>query len=354
MPSGSDSFSINDMKHTHHTLLPIQIIGSGVYAPGEPITNEELSALTGLSFDAAKLESKLGIYQRHIAHLRGINETTADFATKAGLAAIHDAGINVEDIQLILVGTDTPEYITPATSILVQGRIQKEEKWTATYDVAASCASFTIAFDTAARMMASDKDIRHALVIGVYNMPAYLRKDDAFGYSIFSDGAGAVVIGRATDDSFGYVGSQMLTDGTQHDYIGVYAGGTKIPVTQELIDKNEQGLLSLKPLPGDRNTRLWPMVVRKLLQKYDLIVDDIDHFIFTQINRSVIEKVMEELGQPKEKTTTVMDRYGYTGSGCVPMAFHHAVRDDKIRRGDKVVFMASGAGLAVGSNLFIY
>jgi len=335
-------------------MLPIHIIGTGLYAPGQAIGNIELMQLTGLSFDSEKLEGKLGIYKRHIAHLRGIHETTADFATEAARVAIKSAGINASDIQLIIVGTDTPEYITPATSILVQGRLQEGEKWSSTFDVAASCASFTIAFDNAVRLMATDQSIQYAVVIGVYNMPAYLRPDDAFGYSIFADGAGAIVLGRNKESGSGYIGSQMLTDGTQHDYIGIYAGGTRNPITKELLDRKENGLLSLKPLPGDRNIRLWPMVVKQLLKKYEVDVDEVDHFIFTQINKSVIRTVMDILKVSMEKTTTVMNHYGYTGSGCVPMAFHHAVNDDRIKRGDKVVFMASGAGLAVGSNLFVY
>jgi 3-oxoacyl-[acyl-carrier-protein] synthase-3 len=335
-------------------MLPIKILGTGLYAPGKAIPNSELQSLTGLEFKMDKLESKLGVFSRHMAHLRGIDETTADFATNAALNAISDAGLSGDDIGLFIVGTDTPEYISPATAILVQGRIQKKETWASTFDINASCASFTIAFDNAARIMASDPTIKYAVVIGVYNMPAYLRTDDAFGYSLFADGAGAVVLGRSDENSAGYIGSQLLTDGTQFDYIGVYAGGTKMPVTREILDANQQGLLSLQPLPGDRNVKLWPKVVNKLLGKYDLTINDVDHFIFTQINHSVISEVMGILGVSLTKTTTIMDKYAYTGAGCVPMAFHHAVTEGRIKRGDKVLFMASGAGLAVGSNLFVY
>lgn len=332
--------------------LPVEIIGTGIYAPGQAISNSELQQLANVEFDAKKIEHKLGIKTRHIAHLRGIDETTADFATKAAQNAIANAGLQPNDIGLFIVGTDTPEFITPATSILVQGRIQMEERWASTFDVSASCASFTIAFDNAARIMATDSTIQYAVIIGVYNMPAFIRKGDPFGYSIFADGAGAVVLKR--NDKAQYINSQLLTDGTQWDFIGVYAGGTRNEVNSELIEREKQGLLSLKPLPGDRNVRLWPMVVKKLLEKAKMDINEVDHFIFTQINKSVILKVMAELQQPVSKTSFVMDRYGYTGSGCVPMAFHHAVDEGKIKKGDTVLFMASGAGLAVGSNLFKY
>jgi 3-oxoacyl-[acyl-carrier-protein] synthase III len=335
-------------------MIPVRIIGTGVYAPGKPIDNLELKRLASIEFDHAKTEEKLGIYKRHIAKLRGLNETTADFATNAALAAIENAGISTKEIGLFIVGTDTPEFITPATSILVQGRIQGGETWASTFDVSASCASFTIAFDNAVRIMATDSTIKYAVVIGVYNMPAFIRSDDTFGYSIFADGAGAVIIEKNTSVESGYVAGQLLTDGTQWNYIGIYAGGTRNPITADLINRNEHGLLSLQPLPGDRNVRLWPLVVEKLLKKAGKSIDEVDHFVFTQINKSVIVKVMEVLNQPIEKASFVMDRYGYTGSGCVPIAFHHAILEKKIKRGDLVLFMASGAGLAVGSNLFVY
>lgn len=335
-------------------MLPIKIIGTGVYAPGEAINNKELKKLANIDFDAEKTEFGLGIAQRHIAHLRGIDETTADFATKAALNAISDANISAKDINLFIVATDTPEFISPATALVVQGRIQKKETWASSFDVSASCASFTIALDNAVRIMATDTTIKYAVVIGVYNMPAYVRKGDAFGYSIFADGAGAFVLERNESEKSAYINGQLLTDGTQWDYVGVYAGGTRNPVTEKVLKEETYGLLNIQALPSDRNVRLWPMVIEKLLSKSNTDLKEINHFIFTQINRSVIKKVMAAINQPLDKTSFIMDRYGYTGSGCVPMAFYHAVKEHKIKRGDKIVFVASGAGLAVGSNLFIY
>lgn len=335
-------------------MLPIKIIGTGSYAPGEPIDNQELMNLANVEFDVEKLEGKIGVKKRHMAHLRGIKETTADFATFAAQQAIDNAGIDAKEINLFLVGSDTPEYISPATTLLVQGRIQGKECWTSGFDINAACASFAIAFDNAVRIMATDSSIKYAVVIGVYNMPAYLQEGDSFGYSIFADGAGAFVLERNFDLKQGYINGQNLTDGTQWDFIGVYAGGTKNPITEKVLKNNEQGLLSLQPLPGDRNIKLWPKVVDKLLTKAELHVNDIDHFIFTQISKYVIKKVMAEINQPLEKTSFIMDRYGYTGSGCLPMTFHDASTAGRIKRGDKVMMVASGAGLAVGSNLFIY
>jgi 3-oxoacyl-[acyl-carrier-protein] synthase-3 len=328
------------------------IRGVGHYVPGDPIDNEELKRLAGIEFDSEKIEQKIGIKQRHIAKLRGTEETTADFATRAAEEAIADAGIDPREIGYFIVGTDTPEYISPATAILVQGRIEGTQRYTGSFDVGCSCAGFVTAYDIGARLLAGDPEARFAVVVGVYNMPAYVRDGDAFGYSIFADGAAGVVLEKR--DTPDYLGSQFVTDGTQWDYVGVYAGGTHMPVTHERLEAGEYGLQLLQRLPGDRNVKLWPPLVKHLLAKTGVELPAVDHIIFTQINRSVIEEVMGILEMPMSKTTTIMDRYGYTGSACVPMAFYDAVRAGRIKRGDKVMFVASGAGLAVGSNLFVY
>ncbi len=328
-----------------------RIIGTGIYAPGDPIDNAKLKRLTGIEFGAAKHEAKLGIAQRHVARLSGLDETTADFAEKAARAALADAALDPMEVGMFVVATDTPEYISPATGILLQGRLQRGETESRAFDVGASCASFVTALDMAARAVASDPSLRYALVVGVYNMPAYIRDGDAFGWSIFADGAGAVLLERAESGDFGYVDGVFRADGTQWNYVGVYAGGTRKPVTRELLDAGTYGLELLQRLPGDRNVKLWPPLVRRLLEKAGVAQSEVAHYIFTQINRSVIAEVMGILGEPMEKTTTIMDRFGYTGSACVPMALHEALLAGTVHRGDLVVLVASGAGLAVGASL---
>lgn len=338
-----------------------KIIGVGKYAPGEPISNEELTQITGVEFDHEKFKLGLGIENRHIARLRGLDDTSADLATKAAEDAIKNAGINPMDIDLFIVGSDTPEYISPATAMLVQGRIQKKQAGGA-FDVAASCASFTIAFDIANHFVKAGT-YKTVCVTGVYAMPRFVKydkydKDAGFTVPIFADGAGSVIIQRAADsENSDYLASQIIADGTQWDFIGVYAGGTRNPFTPEnagLLDEKKYGLENLQPLPGDRNLKLWPPLTVDTLAKVGLKPDDVKLYVFTQINKSVIKKVMAELNQPMEKAVTVMDRYGYTGSGCVPMAFYHAIEDKRISRGDVVVFVASGSGFAVGCNVFKY
>ncbi len=328
----------------------MNIVSTGLYVPGEAIDNLELMELAGIEFDGDRTKAKLGIEKRHIAHLRGLDETSADFAEKAARDAILAGGINAEDIGLFIVASDTPEYISPATSMIVQGRIQGGQRYCGTFDVNASCSSFVAALHSAQALLAADPGMRYACVIGLYNMPAFVRPGDSFGYSIFADGAAAFILEKSDK----YLGGQLLADGTQFDYVGVYSGATRQPVTRQRLESGEYGLQLLQRLPGDRNVKLWPEMVDKLLEKINLERDDIDHYLFTQINLSVIAQVMEILGQGMDKTTAVMDRYGYTGSACIPMAFHEAVREGRIKRGDKVMAVASGAGLAVAAASWVY
>ncbi len=329
-----------------------RIAGTGLYAPGEPIPNDELMTLAGIEFDADRYRDKIGIEKRHIARLRGLEETTADFAEHAARRALSDAKMDASDVDLFIVATDTPEYISPPTAVLLQGRLQGGQKNSGSFDINASCAGFATAYDTAARIVANDPDVHTAVVTGVYNMPAYARDGDAFGLSIFADGAGSFVITKA--DEAGYVATARVSDGTQWDFVGVYAGGTKRPITHAVLDEGTYGLQLLKRLPGDRNVKLWPDVVKRVAARAGFAINDIDQVIYTQINRSVIEQVNEILGVPMTKSHTIMDRYGYTGSACVPMAFADAVAQGSVNRDDRVVFVASGAGLAVTANAFIY
>lgn len=331
----------------------VRIAGTGSYAPGAAIDNDELVALTGIELNRERLEAKIGIRARHIAHLREIDETAADFAERAIRGALAAAAVEPGDIGMFVVGTDTPEYISPATAVVVQGRIQEGQTNAVSFDINTSCAGFVTALDVAASWLASHPQTRYAAVAGVYNMPAFVRPGDAFGYSIFADGAGAVILERSADGG-AYRHGTFVSDGTQWNYVGIYTGGARQPATAERIADGEWGLQLLQRLPGDRNVKLWPAVVRRLLDEAGASLADVDHIIFTQINRSVIEEVMGILELPMERTTTVMDRFGYTGSACIPMALHDAVSRGAIRRGDTVVTIASGAGLTVGANLFTY
>ncbi|MTI46474.1 3-oxoacyl-ACP synthase III family protein [Sporosalibacterium faouarense] len=325
-------------------MLRSKIIGTGRYSPTNLVTNADLEKYFGKPLKPS-LEGKLGIKQRYIT---GDDESSADLATKAAEKAIEDAGINAKDIDLVIVTTDTPEYISPATSSVVQGRLKAVNA--GTFDINASCAGFVTALDVASRMIMTG-GYKKILVVGVYNMTKFVDKTNMSVYPIFADGGGAVVL-EATEEEKGFLASELVADGTQYDLLGIYAGGTKNPITKERLDKKEHMLQFLQPLPPDRNIKLWPPMIKDVLEKAGLELNDVDHFLFTQINKWVIEEVMKVLNLPMEMTTCIMGEYGYTGSACIPMALDIAIKEGKVQKGDKVVMVASGVGFAVAAAVF--
>jgi len=322
-----------------------QITGTGLYAPACIETNADLNKFYGAPIKDT-IENKIGILQRHIT---GDSESTADLATRAGEKAIADAGIKSEDLGLVVVATDTPEYISPPTACVVQGRLKAVNA--GAYDINGACSGFVSALDAMCRIVMSGGH-RHVLLIGAYNMTKFVDRSMAALVPLFGDGAGAVVISQ-TEEERGLVGSKLYADGTQYDFMGIYAGGAKYPLNEERIAKKEYMLQSLKPLPADRNIKLWPPIITELAEKHGLKTKEIDFIICTQINRSIIETVLPMLDIPMERTICIMGEYGYTGSACIPMALDTARKTlGKPKKGDNVVFIASGVGLAVASVLF--
>ncbi|MCL2007652.1 MAG: ketoacyl-ACP synthase III [Treponema sp.] len=325
----------------HHA----SITGSGLYAPERIETNKDLNEFYGEPIKDS-FEGRIGIFQRHIT---GNSESSADMAEKAALKAILDAGIRAEDIGLVVVATDTPEYLSPPTACVVQGRIGAVNA--GAYDINGSCSGFVAALDSMCRIVISGGH-EHILLIGVYNMTKFVDRSNAFLVPLFGDGAGAVIVSR-TEEEGGFIGSKLYADGTQYDFMGIYAGGTKNPLTPERIANKEHLLQSLKPLPADRNINLWPPIITELVERHGLKTTEIDFIICTQINKWIIDSVMPILGLPMERTIMIMGEYGYTGSACIPMALDTARKTlNKPKKGDNVVFIASGVGLAVASVLF--
>ena len=326
-------------------MFHAQISGTGLYSPDRIETNEDLNKFYGEPIKDT-FANKIGIHQRHIT---GDSESTADMAAKAGEKAITDAGINAEDLGLVVVATDTPEYLSPPTACVVQGRLKAVNA--GAYDINGACSGFVAALDAMCRIVISGGH-KHILLIGAYNMTKFVDRANPALVPLFGDGAGAVVVSRTEEDR-GFIGSELYADGTQYDLMGIYAGGAKKPLTPERFANKEYMLQSLKPLPADRNIKLWPPIITKLVEKYGLKTTDIDFIICTQINKWIIDSVMPILGLPMERTICIMGEYGYTGSACVPMALDTARKTlNKPKKGDNVVLIASGVGLAVASALF--
>lgn len=316
-----------------------RIIGTGIYVPEKVLTNADLSRNLGVDIDEF-VTNVAGIRERHIA---ADDESTADLATHAALAAIGNAGIDALDLDLILLATDTPEYLSPATSVVVQERIGAVRA--GTFDINCACAGFVTTLDAAYKYIIADATYKNVLVIGCYAMSKFIDWSDKKTSTLFADGAGAMVL-QAVESEPHFMASKLVADGSYHDFMGIFAGGTKTPITQGVLAENDLNHLRFaKKYPPDVNIIGWPRIVDDVLAKANITRDDVDVFLWTQVNLSTIKLVMGEMQIPYEKTHTIMDKWGYTGSACIPMVFHDALAVGKIKRGDTVVLCASGGGL---------
>lgn len=324
------------------------IIGTGSFVPERVVTNAELSRSLGESIDEF-VEGTLGIRERHWC---GPDESVADLAEPAARRAIAAAGLTPEDIDLLVVSTDTPEYISPPTASVLHGRLGLGYT-TGTFDLNAACAGFVTALDLAAKYLVADPRLNRILVIAAYAMTKYVDSSDKKTVTIFADGAGAVVVGRSIRP--GVLASEFRADGSLSGGLGVFAGGTAEPITPEVLAEGYRNRLHfVKKYPAEVNLEGWPAIVRHLLHRIDRTEADVDHWLWTQVNLSTIREVMRILGEPMSKAPTIMGKWGYTGSACLPMALDDAVAKDRIRSGDLLVLTGSGAGLAMGSLAMIW
>jgi 3-oxoacyl-[acyl-carrier-protein] synthase III len=315
------------------------IIGTGVYVPEKIVTNDDLSRILGEDINEF-VTNVLGIRERHVC---AENESTADLATNAARQALENAGLDAADLDLIILATDTPEQLSPATSVVVQHRLGAVNA--GTFDVNSACAGFVTALDTASKFIIADSGYRNVLVVGAYAMSKYLDLHDKKTATIFADGAGALVL-QARSDGPGFLAGRLRADGSFHDHMGIYAGGTHLPITKQVIDEGVWNKVRFaKKYPAEVNTEGWPAIVQQVLAKARLNIDDIKLFLFTQVNLSTIKEVMAKLDLPMDRTHTIMHKWGYTGSACIPMVLHDAVTEGKLERGDNIVMCASGGGL---------
>jgi 3-oxoacyl-[acyl-carrier-protein] synthase-3 len=314
-----------------------RITGTGRYLPPTEITNDALRArFAHLPDFVDKMEASTSILTRWQADPA---QATSDLAAEAARRALARAGKRPEDVDMIILGTDSPDYITPATSVVVQHKIGATRA--GTFDVGCACASFPTGLANAAGLIATSPGIDTVLVIGAYMMQRLADPTDPTVF-FYGDGAGAAVM-EATDTP-GFLGAAFQADGTYHKHWLIPSGGTAEPASAESVAAGRTSVKMLQRYPPEINHEGWPRLVRKLAANLSVPVGDIDYVIFTQVRRPSIELVMADLGLPMERTFMNMDRCGYTGSACIPIALDEALEHGHLRSGQLVVFVGSGVG----------
>ena len=326
-----------------NSLLGIQVVSCGSYVPQKVVTNEDLEQRYG--FDPGWIEQRTGILERRHA---AADQATSDLCVKAARKAIRAARIDPQEIDLIIVGTFSPDHIScPSTACLVQSALDLDAP---AVDLQAACSGFIYAMVTAAQYVATGNS-KLALVIGGDTNSRIVNPHDQRIAPLFGDGAGAVLLARGEPHQ-GLICYQMGSDGSGGSLLGRPVGGTRTPAAVEDIAAGQHFL----QMDG-RSVFKW--AVRALTDTMDLVLEksgmsvrDVDLYLFHQANIRIINYAMEQLGIPQEKVWNNLQKYGNTSAASIPLAMDEAFRAGRINRGDTILMSGFGGGLTWGTSLF--
>jgi 3-oxoacyl-[acyl-carrier-protein] synthase-3 len=318
--------------------LRSRFIGCGSYLPENIVTNQELAATVDTSDDW--ITARTGIKRRHIA---AEGEYTSDLARQAALRALDSAGLKPNDLDLIIVGTTTPDEVFPATAVTLQGQLGLTGG--AAFDIQAVCSGFIYGLSVADSMLRSGA-AKTALVIGAETMSRILDWEDRSTCVLFGDGAGAVVLraDNGADDSSeapGILSTHIHSDGKLRDLL-YCAGG---PSTT-----GNAGVLKMmgKDVYKHAVTNL-ANVVLEALEANQLQAEDIDWLVPHQANRRIIDSTVKKLGMAEEKVVMTIADHANTSAASIPLALDVAITDGRIKSGDLILMEAMGGGLTWGA-----
>jgi 3-oxoacyl-[acyl-carrier-protein] synthase-3 len=319
----------------------VRITGWGHYAPERILTNADLEKLVDTNDDW--IRSRTGIRERRVA---APHETTATLAAIAGKRAIAVAGLDPQEIDLILVGTLTPDYWMPSTAALVKEAIGNSKA--AAFDVMAACSGFVFAYATADAYIRSGM-YRHVLVIGAELLTRFLDFSDRNTCILFGDGAGAVVVSASDEEGGGLAGMEMTTDPDGAYMIWLPSGGSKSPPSDETVRRGEHYVRMEGKETYRYATKTLATSALKAISRAGWDPSEVDLFIPHQANIRIIESVAKGLDLPMDKMFVNVDRYGNTSAASVGIALAEAVDFGRVKVGDKIVFVAFGAGFTSGA-----
>ncbi len=320
-------------------MRKVGIIGVGEYLPKKILTNADLEKMVDTSDEW--ITSRTGIKERRLA---AKNEATSDLAIKAAKAALADAKLKPQDLDLIIVATITPDMSFPAVACLLQSALGA--KTAICFDISAACAGFIYAIATAQQFIARGS-AKNALVIGAEVLSSVTDWQDRNTCVLFGDGAGAAVLAEVK--SGGIISTYMGSDGSKADLLMLPAGGSRNPASAQTLDKR----LHYLKMQGNEVFKLAVTIMaeaaQNALKKAGLECKDIDLVIPHQANIRIIMAMAKKLGLSPDKVYLNIEKYGNMSSASTATALCEAVREGRIKRGDVVLLDAFGAGLVWGA-----
>jgi len=320
-----------------------KISALGTYVPPRLLTNEDLEKMVDTNHDW--IMDRTGIRERHIVD-KGV--ATSDLSVAAANKALSERGLKATELEAILVATVTPDMLFPSTACLVQHKLGAKGAWG--FDLSAACSAFVYALQVGSQFIATGAH-KKVMVIGADVMSSIIDYTDRATCVIFGDGAGAVILEPAEDDSVGMIDFIHEVDGSGGCSLYMPGGGSLHPATHETVDKK----MHYVPQDGQAvfqfAVRKQAEICEKILQRNGLKGSDIDAFIPHQANRRIITATADRLGLKSESVIINIDRYGNTTAGTVPLAMDTARQEGRLKKGDLVLLASVGAGFTVGATL---
>ena len=320
-----------------------KISALGTYVPPRLLTNEDLEKMVDTNHDW--IMDRTGIRERHIAD-KGV--ATSDLSVAAANKALSERGLKATELEAILVATVTPDMLFPSTACLVQHKLGAKGAWG--FDLSAACSAFVYALQVGSQFIATGAH-KKVMVIGADVMSSIIDYTDRATCVIFGDGAGAVTLEPAEDDSVGMIDFIHEVDGSGGCSLYMPGGGSLHPATHETVDKKMHYVHQDGQAVFKFAVRKQAEICEKILQRNGLKGSDIDAFIPHQANRRIITATADRLGLKSESVIINIDRYGNTTAGTVPLAMDTARQEGRLKKGDLVLLASVGAGFTVGATL---
>lgn len=326
-------------------LHPVGIIGTGKYVPERIITNQQLEQMVETNDEW--IVTRTGISERRMA---APEEATSDLAYEASKAAIAAAGLTVEDIDLIIVATITPDMAFPSTSCLLQEKLGAKQA--AAFDLSAACSGFIYGLATATSMISSGL-YKHVLVVGAETLSRITDYTDRNTCILFGDGAGAVVLGEVPEGR-GFKSFQLGADGGGGELLKVSGGGSRMPASEESVASRQHFIHMAGNDVFKFAVRIMGSAAEEALHKADMTKDQIDLLIPHQANIRIIQSALNRLNLSEEKCMINLNNYGNMSAASIPVALAEAVEQNRVKEGDALVFVGFGGGLTWGASVLIW
>ncbi len=336
--------SVNEQK-LKTQILGIKIVATGLGVPQHSVGNDDLN-IPGC--DSEWIVQRTGILSRFHA---SENQSASDLAGEAAERCLLKAGVSATELDLIIVATMTPDHFTPSTSCILQARLGAR---CPAFDMNAACSGFMYALVVASQFIKTGC-YQKILVVGAEKMSMVVDNQDPKTFPLFGDGAGAILItsdSRTGSAAGGLLGFKLASEGELGGTLIVPACGSRMPVSQEVLQRRDQFLKMEGRTVFKWAVRVIPDVVQLLLDQSQLNLEDIDLFIFHQANRRIIDAAVETIGCSPDRVFVNLDRYGNTSAASIPISLHEAVEQGRIKPGSNVLLAGFGAGLTWGGCIF--